>query len=161
MARRTVLKLTRWSTAEWRIVEEAARPHGMPPLRYVREAVLEKAAQGGGRPKPVRRRKSDELVQQLGRVLNNLRQLQRVAEEDWADEAAARIGGVIELATAAMRNAPERAREAQVVLAKLVPAGITLNELAHRANATAALPPDDKVHDVLAGIEAAVGCCLR
>jgi hypothetical protein len=62
MARRTVLKLTRWSTAEWSIVEAAARPHGIPPLRFVREAVLEKAAQGDGRPRPVPRRKSDELV---------------------------------------------------------------------------------------------------
>jgi hypothetical protein len=160
MARRTVLKLTRWSTAEWSIVEAAARPHGIPPLRFVREAVLEKAAQGGGRPKPVPRRKADELVHQLSRVLNNLRQLQRVAEDDWHDEAAALIGGVIELATIATREPPERAREANTALAKLVPAGVALNELAHRANATQSLPPDDEVRAVLADVEAAVRCCL-
>jgi hypothetical protein len=160
MARRTVLKLTRWSTAEWSIVEAAARPHGIPPLRYVREAVLEKAAQGGGRPRPVPRRKADDLVHQLSRVLNNLRQLQRVAEDDWHDEAAALIGGVMELATIATREPPEGAREANAALLKLVPAGVALNELAHRANATQTLSPGEEVWPVLADVEAAVRCCL-
>ena len=160
MARRTVLKLTRWSTAEWSIVEEAAHPFGIPPLRFVREAVLEKAAQGGGRPRPLPRWKPDELVHQLSRVLNNLRQLQGVAEDDWHDEAAALIGGVIEVATAATREPPERARKAKSVLAKLVPAGVALNELAHRANTTRTLPPDDEVRAVLASLEAAVRRCL-
>jgi hypothetical protein len=160
MARRTVLKLTRWSTAEWNIVAAAALPHGIPPLRYVREAVLEKAVQGGSRPRPVPRRKADELVHQLSRVLNNLRQLQRLAEDEWADEAAGLIGGVIELATAATREPPERGREAKAALAKLVPAGVALNKFAHRANSTEALPPDDEVRAVLAGVESAVRCCL-
>jgi hypothetical protein len=160
MARRTVLKLTRWSTAEWNIVAAAALPHGIPPLRYVREAVLEKAAQGGSRPRPVPRRKADELVHQLSRVLNNLRQLQRLAEDEWADKAVGLIGGVIELATAVTREPPERAREAKAALAKLVPAGVALNELAHRANSTETLPPDEEVRAVLAGVESAVRYCL-
>lgn len=41
MARRTVRKLTVWSADEWRSVEDAARPSGVPPLRFVREAALE------------------------------------------------------------------------------------------------------------------------
>jgi integrase len=105
-------------------------------------------------PRPVPRRKSDELVHRLSRVISNLRQLQCVAKDDWHKDAAALIGGVIELATAATREPPERAREANAMLAKLVPAGVAMNELAPRANATQTLPPDDEVWAVLASVEA-------
>ena len=44
--RRTVRKPTRWTPDEWSRVEDAARPHGVPALRFVREAALEKAARG-------------------------------------------------------------------------------------------------------------------
>src|SRR4051812_43637971 len=67
MARRTIRKLTCWSDDEWRRVEDAARaarpPNGVPPLRFVREAALEKAGKGTAPPR--RRRVADELVHQL------------------------------------------------------------------------------------------------
>ena len=46
MPRRTVRKPTRWTAEEWARVTDAARPLGIPALRFVREAALEKAAQG-------------------------------------------------------------------------------------------------------------------
>lgn len=159
MARRTIHKLTRWHEDEWRRIADAARPLGMPPLRFVREAALEKAAKGGALAlpaRPPRRRTGDELLHQICCVMNNLQQLQRVALDDWADEAAARTGRVLEVGVMAARSAPARAAEAAAVLAVLVPAGVALNELAHSANATGACPPDAEVLDVLATVEAAL-----
>ncbi len=98
-ARRTVRKPTRWTDAEWRRVEDAAPVAGVPALRFVREAALEKAdALRGAAPPPAparRRRAGDELVHQLARVLNNLRQFQRVAEDDWDEDSVRLIGEVI------------------------------------------------------------------
>lgn len=162
MARRPIRKLTVWSAEEWERVEEAARPSGVPPLRYVREATLAKAAQEGGRPgaPPRRRRVADELVHQLARVLNNLRQLHAVALDDGHDEAAALIDGVAAVATAATEAAPERAEEAAPLVALLLPAGTALNEMAHRANTAEQLPPDAELLSVLAAVEDAVRGCL-
>ena len=39
-AKRTIRKPTRWPPDEWRSVEDAARARRLPPLRFVREAVL-------------------------------------------------------------------------------------------------------------------------
>jgi hypothetical protein len=65
-----------------------------------------------------------------------------VAEDDW-DEASVRlIGEVIRTAEAATAAAPERAREAAEMLAALGPAGVALNELAHRANSAEYLPDE-------------------
>jgi hypothetical protein len=158
--RRTILKLTRWSVDEWRHVEEAARPHGLAPLRYVREATLEKAG-GAPPPEPSRQRpETDELVHQLARVLSNLRQLLGWAELDWDDDAAALLGALINAADAATVAAPSRRKEAAAVLAALVPAGVALNEVAHRANADEALPPYEEVHAVLTTLYAALRPCL-
>ena len=39
-SQRTIRKTTVWTPDEWRHIEEAARAHRVPPLRYVREAAL-------------------------------------------------------------------------------------------------------------------------
>lgn len=156
MARRTVRKLTVWSADEWRRVEDAARPSGVPPLRFVREAALEKAGKGAAPRR--RRRRADELVHQLARVLNNLRQLHRVAEDDWDEDAARLIAAVIQTAEAATAAAPEAARDAAPLLTELVPAGVALNELTHRANAAEYVPAE--APDVLTAVHAAVRRCL-
>jgi hypothetical protein len=152
MPRRTVRKPTRWTAEEWARVTDAARARGVPPLRYVREAAL------GAAPTPASssRRKGDELVLQLARILNNLRQLQRIAEEDGQDGAAALIEATAEATDAAIRTAPSGAREAAPLLAALVPVGVALNELAHRANTAEELPPEGELLDALAEVEAAV-----
>jgi hypothetical protein len=156
MARRTVRKLTVWSADEWRSVEDAARPSGVPPLRFVREAALEKAGKGAAPRR--RRRVPDELVHQLARVLNNLRQLHRVAEDDWDDDGARLVAEVIRAAEAATAAPPEGKAGAAPLLAELVPAGVALNELTHRANAAEHLPPE--ALEVLAAMHAAVRRCL-
>lgn len=155
--KRTVRKPTRWTADEWRRVEDVARTRGVPALRFVREAALAQAAQGGPPPAPPRRRRpADDLVNELAHVLNNLTQLCRVAEEDWDDDNARLIGAVIDATTAATRAAPERAKEAAAVLARLAPAGVALNELAHRANAAKQLPPDAELHPALVDVFKAV-----
>ena len=156
MARRTVRKLTVWSADEWRRVEDAARPSGVPPLRFVREAALDKAGKGAAPAR--RRRRADELVHQLARVLNNLRQLHRVAEDDWDEDGARLVAEVIRATEAATAAPPERKEDAAPLLTELVPAGVALNELAHRANAAEHLPPE--APEVLAAMHAAVRRCL-
>jgi hypothetical protein len=157
--RRTIVKLTRWSADEWQRVEEAARQHGLAPLRYVREATLEKAG-GEAPPEPPRQRPAtDELVHQLARVLNNLRQLLVWAEDDWDDETWL-LTALIEAADAATVAAPSRQQEAAAVLVALVPAGVALNGMARRANADEALPPYAELHDVLNPLYAALRPCL-
>lgn len=158
--RRTIRKPTRWTPQEWRLIEQEARKRAIPPLRLVREATLSAIAAALPAPPVPRRRRADELVHQLSRVLNNLNQLRHVAEDDGADEAAARIGVVIHVTTAAIGDVPDRARVTAAVLSRLVAAGRALNELAHRANTAEELPPDGEVHEVLAAVEAAVRGCL-
>jgi hypothetical protein len=158
VARRTIRKLTVWSDEEWRSVEDAAGPSGVPPLRFVREAALEKARKGAAPSR--RRRPVDELVHQLARVLVNLRQLQRVAEGDWDDDGARLVAAVIATTEAATAAPPERGCDAAAVLADVHAAGVALNELAYRANSTDYLPPD--APDVLTAVFVAVSrCCLR
>ncbi|HEX6745914.1 MAG TPA: hypothetical protein VF092_01265 [Longimicrobium sp.] len=157
MARRTIRKLTVWSSDEWRRVEDAARPSGVPPLRFVREAALEKAGKGAA-PSRRRRRRADELVHQLARVLNNLRQLHRVAEDDWDEDSARLIAAVIAAVEAATAAPPERGPDAAAVLAEVRAAGAALNELAHSANAAEYVPTEGP--EVLAAVYAAVRRCL-
>jgi len=151
VARRTIRKLTVWSDDEWHAVEEAARPSGVPPLRFVREAALERAGKGA---RPRRGRTADELVHQLARVLNNLRQLHRVAEDDWDEDGARLVAAVIRVAEAATAAPPERGRDAAAVLAEVRTAGVALNELAHAANAAEYLPAE--APQVLEAVHAAV-----
>jgi hypothetical protein len=156
VARRTIRKLTIWSGDEWRRVEDAARPSGVPPLRFVREAALEKAGKGAAPSR--RRRRADELVHQLARVLNNLRQLHRVAEDDWDEDSARLIAAVIAAVEAATAAPPERGPDASAMLAEVRAAGAALNELAHRANAAEYVPAEGP--EVLAAVYATVRRCL-
>jgi len=149
---RTVRKPTRWAPEEWRSVQDAARTRGIPPLRFVREAALEKARPGYAPTRLPTRRAGDELAHQFADVLNNLRQLQRVADDDGNDEAAARIGEVIDTTEVALATAPERAREAEPMIAAVIQAGIALNEVAHRANSAKCLPPPREVEEALAAV---------
>lgn len=157
MPRRTIRKLTCWNADEWRCVEDAARQGGKPPLRFVREAALEKAGKKSGAAPSRRRRMRDELGHELARVLNNLRQLHRVAEDDWDDGGALLIAEVIRAAEAATGAAPEGLRNAAKLAAELRPAGVALNELAHRANAAEYVPPD--APEVLTALHAALRRC--
>lgn len=146
--RRTIRKPTRWTPDEWARIEEHARKRGVPPLRYVREAAL------GAPPAPKRYRR-DELTRQLGRVLNNLRQLHAVAVDNWADDAAARIQRTISVTEAAICSAPAPGTTAAEAVQVIVVAGRALNELAHRANADEGeLPPDDELLPALKAVEA-------
>ena len=154
MPLRTIRKPTRWTPEEWARVEAAARSRGVPPLRYVREAVL-------GAPSAPRRRARDELTRQLGRVLNNLRQLQRVAEDDWMDEAAARIEVTAQATEAAICAAPAPGTTAAEAVHVIVVAGRALNELAHRANADEELPPLSEVLAALKAVEASFAWVFR
>ncbi|HET7462590.1 MAG TPA: hypothetical protein VFJ82_15155 [Longimicrobium sp.] len=170
--RRTIRKLTCWSTDEWTRIEDVVPTAGVPALRFVREAALEKAdALRGGSPPPAppptpappppsrrERRAGDELVHQLARVLNNLRQLHRVAEVDWDDDNARLIAEVIRTAEAATAAAPVRAPEANALLAELGPVGAALNDVAHSANSAEHLPPD--AQDVLVRVFSTLARCL-
>jgi hypothetical protein len=113
LSRRTLRKPTRWTPEEWTQVERAAAARGVPPLRYVREAALGIPAT----PQPSRglpitpARRALSLLNQLGRVGNNLHQLRRVAEVDSDDDgvrvltaAAGMVGYVISAAEGGRRG---------------------------------------------------------
>jgi hypothetical protein len=176
LPRRTLRKATRWTPEECSQIEQAAAVRSVPPLRYVREAALGSAAGAGdagdagdvggsttssrGRTKASRR--AHDFVNQLARVLNNLRQIQRVAEVD-GDEgavglliaAAAFVEDAISLSPATLG---ERATDA---LAGLVEVGVALNALAHRVNTVEEVPPADELHAVLAQVQSAVRNAVR
>lgn len=154
--KRTIRKPTRWSPDEWRAVEAAARAHRIPPLRFIREAALV-VAQGGTAPAPPRRRLvRDELVHQLARVLNNLRQLERAADEDGAVAVAALAAASAHSTVQAIKAAPGRAREAAAVIGPIITAGRALNVLVHTAHADEALPPTREIVAALAAVDEAV-----
>lgn len=150
--RRTIRKPTRWTPDEWRQIEELARARGVPPLRYVREAAL-----AGKLPPPrARRRRAHELVRQLKRVLNNLHQLARVAEEEGADALVMATESTIRVTENAVRAAASRPDAALgPLIGPLVDAGRGLNEVAHLGNGDA-LPPDEEVAESLARVQIAM-----
>jgi hypothetical protein len=91
--RRTLRKPTRWTPEEWAQIEESARRCGVPPARYVREAALGRTPPERSHPVPRAtddRVRGNTLLNQLSRVLSNLRQLTRVAEID-GDTAASEV----------------------------------------------------------------------
>lgn len=164
MPRRTLRKATRWTPEEWTQIEHAAAVRGVPPLRYVREAALSSAAGAGvvdgsavsSRSRTPASRRAHALVNQLARVLNNLRQLHRVAEMDGDEDA-----GLLPAAAASVEDAISRAPAtlsecAADALAGLVEAGDALNALARRANTAEELPPMRELRAVLDEVEAAV-----
>jgi hypothetical protein len=112
--KRTVRRPTRWTPDEWRRVEAAADARNVPTARFVREAVLAAVEDGASptRPRPIRRRIRDELVHQLGRVLNNLRQLERIADDEGEQDAVRVAEHVSRAVEAAIRRAPTRGTEA-------------------------------------------------
>lgn len=145
--KRTIRKPTRWSAEEWRRIEAAARARRVPPLRFVREAAL--GAAEAGLPETPRRRGRDERVHQLARILNNLHQLSRLAEEEADDGALA----LLREATATVERATLCAAEGVPVeasrVAALIEAGRVLNETAHRANVAEALPPPEALREAV------------
>jgi len=155
-SRRTIKKPTRWTPEEWCHIEEAARARGVPPLRYVREAAL-----AAKLPPRLRRRGSHELVRQLARLLNNLHQLARVAEEETAHRAAAAIHAAIRATDDAVRAASGRPGSAHPLIIAVREAGRFLNEVTHHAHVIEELPPDAELFDALHRIHLAVGDVLR
>lgn len=155
-SRRTIKKPTRWTAEEWRHIEEAARARGVPPLRYVREAAL-----AAKLPPRVRRRGAHELVRQLTRLLNNLHQLERVAEEEAADHAAAAIKAVIRGTDDAVRAVSGRPGSTHPLIIAVREAGRFLNEVTHHAHVIEELPPDEELNEALHRIHLAVRDVLR
>lgn len=160
---RNVRRPTRWTPDEWRRVEEAAHARSIPPARFVRETVL--GACDGGAPgaaaPPGQRRVRDELVHQLGRVLNNLRQLERAAEDEGAPELVRLTAFVASATEEAIRAAPTGAAKAGPLLAELTGAGRALNEIARRANVEEALPPDEELIPAVTAVYRIVQRCRR
>jgi hypothetical protein len=141
-------------------IEESAHACGVPPARYVREAAL-----GRPLPQPVKRtprptdatRRGHEVVNQLGRVLNNLRQLLRAAELDDDNDAVKVLEYSIRLAEDAIARAPATLESnAAGLLETLAQAGVALNELARRANGTDELPPGQEFWPVLINVSFAI-----
>lgn len=155
--RRTIRKPTRWTPDEWARVEEAARARGVPPLRFVREAAL------GAPAAPLRTRRStrDDFVKEIGRVLNNLRQLQTLAELDWAGEMVDRLEITARAAEAAIRAAPPPGMAPAARVRSIVDAGRALNELARRGNTHEELPPDAELITALVAVEAGLTGVVR
>lgn len=171
MPRRTLRKATRWTTEEWAQIEQAASVRGVPPLRYVREAALGSAAgaagagdtgsadgsAGSSRSRTPAWRRARALVNQLARVLNNLRQLHRVAEVDGDEHAAELVAAAATSVEDAIVRAPATlGAHAADALAGLIEAGTALNALARRANTAEEVPPADELHAVLAPVASAV-----
>jgi hypothetical protein len=150
---RTVRRPTRWTPEEWRRVEDAAESRSIPPARFVREAVL--CACDGGTAEtdsPVPRRARDELVHQLGRVLNNLRQLERSAagaDAGRVREAAAFLAPVV---VQAIRRAPARERAAAPLVEELIEAGRALNEIVRRIHAQEELPTFASIYEAVSAV---------
>lgn len=164
MPRRTLRKATRWTVEEWSQIEQAAAVRGVPPLRYVREAALNFAGAGGAglsvgfsRGRAPSSRRAHTLVNQLVRVLNNLRQLHRVAEIDGNEGAAGLLTAAAVAVEEAITRAPARlGAHAAEALAGLVEAGVALNALAHRANTAEEVPPANELHAILDQVHSAV-----
>jgi hypothetical protein len=160
LPRRTLRKPTNWSPEEWDRIEEAAHACGVPPLRYVREAALRcplpEAIVPVPRPTEANDR-ADEAANQLGRVLNNLRQLVRVAELDGDRGSAAVLTDAASQVEDAVLRLPSALRhDTDDALAMLILAGIGLNALAHRANGAGELPSKVDMLEALMEVEAAV-----
>lgn len=160
MPRRTIRKPTNWSPEEWDRIEEAAHACGVPPLRYVREAALrcplpEKTVRI---PRPTEATdRAHEAANEFGRILNNLRQLVRVAELDGDHGGAAVLkDAASQVEDAVLRLPGELRHDTEVALVMLIAAGIGLNVLAHRANGTGELPSKDDLFVALMEVEAAV-----
>ena len=163
-SRRTIRKPTRWTPEEWRQIEDAARARGVPPLRYVREAALagQLPPRAAGRVRA--RHGAHELVRQLKRLLNNLNQLARVADEEGDDGAAEALAITNSTTECAVKAAAARGGGADALAAltaEVVEAGRYLNEVTHHAHVIEELPPGDELVVALSRILVAVHQVLR
>ena len=145
--------LLRATDEEWKAICDLAKEAGRPTMSWVREHCT------GAPPAPASRRRgrrASSRLHQLSRILNNLRQLRRVAEVDGDDAAADRFAAVAaDVEAVAMAWPDPRAME-PAALAALVTAGVDLNALAHRANADEELPPAADLEAALTALLAAV-----
>ena len=163
-SRRTIRKPTRWTPEEWRQIEDAARARGVPPLRYVREAALAGQLPPSAARRVRARRDAHELVRQLKRLLNNLNQLARVADEEGDEAAAQALAVAIATTEAAVRAAASKrggADELAALVAEVIRAGRSLNEVTHHAHTIEELPPLHDLSVALSRILAAVHPVLR
>jgi hypothetical protein len=113
----------------------------------------------GAPPAPSSTRRAAQTttrVKQLGRILNNLRQLGRVAELDGDAPTADCLAAVAQEVEAAIVARPDPRASAPAALAALVAAGGELNEVAHRANTHEEAPPAAELDPVLTAVLAAV-----
>lgn len=149
-SRRTIRKTVLWTPEEWRHIEAAAERRGVPPARYVREGALAVKL-----PARTRARGAHALLGQFRRVQNNLRQLRHMAEDNGADAALRMLDATLQLTDEAADAAAGRRGSAHPLIIAVRDAGLLLNDLAHRANATDQLPADEELGEALARIEAA------
>ncbi|HEX2209287.1 MAG TPA: hypothetical protein VHG93_16540, partial [Longimicrobium sp.] len=137
---------------------------GVPPLRYVREAALagQLPPRAAGRVRA--RHGAHELVRQLKRLLNNLNQLARVADQEGDDGAAEALAITICTTESAVKAAAARRGGADAlaaITAEVVEAGRNLNEVTHGAHIVEELPPIDELAAALSRILVAVHQVLR
>ena len=163
-SRRTIRKPTRWTPEEWRQIEDAASARGVPPLRYVREAALagQLPPRAAGRVRA--RQGAQELVRQLKRLLNNLNQLARVAEDDGHDGASQALALTIAATESAVKATAERRGAADALAAwtaEVVEAGHHLNGLTHGAHVVEELPAIEELSAALSRILAIVNRVRR
>lgn len=162
--RRTIRKPTRWTPEEWLQIEDAAAAHGVPPLRYVREAALAGKLPPRAQTRARVRQGRHALVGQLTRVLNNLHQLARVAEEESAGGAILALESTIATTESAVPVAASHRGGADVLAAltaAVLAAGRYLNEVTHHAHVIEELPPYDELGEALSRILTAVHEVLR
>jgi hypothetical protein len=162
--RRTIRKPTRWTPEEWRQIEDAAAAHGVPPLRYVREAALAGKLPPRAQTRAHVRQGRHALVRQLTRVLSNLNQLARVADAEGAGGAILALESTIATTESAVPVAaahPAPAVELAALTNALRDAGRYLNEIARHANGIKELPPYAELGEALSRILTAVHAVLR
>jgi len=160
LPKRTIRRPTRWTPAEWSRVLDAARTQGMPPLRFVREVVLA-STEPGACPLPAPPASGwVELMEQFSRVLNNLHQLHGVAEDAGDVRLARMLGDTIERTEQAVVRAPSRPSGNGSIVDELVRTGRLLNEMAHQAHASEALPSLAEAAMVLGEVNGVVGRVL-
>lgn len=147
-SQRTIRKTTVWTPDEWRHIEEAARAHRVPPLRYVRETAL-----AAKLPPHTRRRRVHALVRELKWVLNNLHQLLHLAEDDGVSAVTAALESTIRITQDAAKTAAVRRSSAESLVMAVREAGVVLNELTHQAHVAKELPADEELGAALARIQ--------
>lgn len=145
--------LLRATDEEWTAICALAKEAGRPIMSWVREHCT------GAPPTPASRRRArvnSSRLHQLSRILNNLRQLGRVADGDGDGPAAERLAAVAADVEAVAMARPDPRATVPAALAALVAAGVELNALAHRANTQEELPPAAELDAALAAALAAV-----